>query len=82
MRAINIPGVSFVTFKRGEIDALGTYGVLNADDTPQVRADTLFQAASNSKSITALLCLRLVEAGLLDLQSDVNQYPSCHYKRV
>lgn len=74
MQAVNVPGLSFVTFKHGEIDAVGTYGLLNAADTREVRPDTLFQAASNSKSITALLCLRLVEAGILDLDTDVNTY--------
>lgn len=74
MKAINVPGMSFVFFEEGEIVASGTYGLINAHDTRQIRPDTLFQAASNSKSIAALTCLRMVEAGLLDLDADVNDY--------
>ena len=35
--------------------------------------DTLFQAASISKLITAMAALRLVEEGVLDLDADVNE---------
>jgi len=38
-----------------------------------VTPDTLFQAASISKSLSAMLALQLVEKGKLDLDNDVNQ---------
>jgi CubicO group peptidase (beta-lactamase class C family) len=38
-----------------------------------VTPGTIFQAASNSKPVTAMAALSLVEAGVLDLDADVNQ---------
>jgi CubicO group peptidase (beta-lactamase class C family) len=39
-----------------------------------VTEETIFQAASISKPVTAMVALNLVEAGLLDLDADVNDF--------
>ncbi len=74
IQAMHVPGLSFVVFKAGEIEAVGSYGHGDAAQTRAITPETMFQVASNSKSINALICLRLVEAGVLDLQTDVNTY--------
>jgi CubicO group peptidase (beta-lactamase class C family) len=48
--------------------------VLQAGGTAPARTDSLFQACSISKAVTAVATLRLVQAGALDLDTDVNHY--------
>jgi CubicO group peptidase (beta-lactamase class C family) len=50
------------------------YGVTDADSGEPVTSETLFQAASISKPVAAMAALRLVEDGVLDLNTPVNTY--------
>src|SRR5215813_1051844 len=72
MRFYKTPGVSIAVINDGRIEWARGYGVLEAGGKEPVTPETLFQAASNSKSLTAMVVLRLVEQGKLDLDSDVN----------
>ena len=66
MKALNIPSVSLALIDGGRIDFARAYG---ASATPE----TLYQAASLSKFVTAIGAMRLVEAKRLDLDEDVNE---------
>jgi CubicO group peptidase (beta-lactamase class C family) len=68
-----VPGVSVAVLHGGEVTAAG-FGVRDAAAGGAVTPDTLFQAASISKPVTALGALRLVAEGRLDLDADVNGY--------
>jgi CubicO group peptidase (beta-lactamase class C family) len=63
------------------------FGVTKLGGAP-VTSATLFQAGSVSKPVTAFAALRLVEAGKLDLDVDVNRYlkswklPANHFHRT
>jgi CubicO group peptidase (beta-lactamase class C family) len=72
MRETKTPGVSIAFFEKGRIVWTRTYGLADVASGRPVTPDTLFQAASISKSVTAAGALRLVEAGSLDLDQDVN----------
>jgi len=72
MQFYKTPGVSIAFINAGRIEWARGYGVLEAGGRDPVTPETLFQAASISKSLTAMLALRLVEQGKLDLDSDVN----------
>src|SRR6185436_9257568 len=50
------------------------YGVCAADQSTLVDPTTLFQAGSISKPVAAVAALRLVDAGRIDLDADVNDY--------
>jgi CubicO group peptidase (beta-lactamase class C family) len=50
------------------------YGVLEAGTSRPVTPDSVFEVASATKVLTAVITLRLVERGLLDLDRDVNAY--------
>jgi CubicO group peptidase (beta-lactamase class C family) len=65
--------VSIAVMHEGRIDWARGFGVTRIGG-PAVNAETLFQAASLSKPVTALAVLHLVESGKLDLDADVNQY--------
>jgi CubicO group peptidase (beta-lactamase class C family) len=72
MRHYKVPGVSIAFFARGKILWTREYGYADVSRMIAVTPETLFQAASISKSISALAVLRLVQEGKLELDEDVN----------
>jgi CubicO group peptidase (beta-lactamase class C family) len=70
MNELHVPGVSIAIIHGGVIFARG-FGAAAIDGAP-VRPETLFQAGSISKPVTAVAVLALVQAGKLDLDADVN----------
>ncbi len=74
MKQYNVPGVSIAILDQYTVSWSNTYGVLEAGQEAPVQADSLFQACSISKSLTAVATLRLVQAGVFDLDTDVNHY--------
>ena len=73
MAALHVPGVSIAVIHDGKIEWARGFGVTR-EGGPPVTPDTLFQAASISKPVAAMAVLRLVEAGKIGLDTDVNQY--------
>jgi CubicO group peptidase (beta-lactamase class C family) len=73
MTALHVPGVSIAVIHNGQIEWARGFGATKIGGPP-VTPETLFQAASISKPITALAVLHLVQEGKLDLDTDVNQY--------
>ena len=73
MAALHVPGVSIAVIHDGKIEWARGFGVTRVGGPP-VTPDTLFQAASISKPVTAMAVLHLVESGKLYLDKDVNQY--------
>jgi len=72
MAQAHVPGVSIAFFDHGRIVWAKAYGLADVASGRPVTPETLFQAGSISKPLTAVAALRLVEAGKLDLDSDVN----------
>ena len=70
MNDLHVPGVSIAVIRGGVIQARG-FGSA-AIDGPPVLPETLFQAGSISKPVSAVAALALVQAGKLELDSDVN----------
>jgi CubicO group peptidase (beta-lactamase class C family) len=70
---LHVLGVSITVIHNGEIEWSRGFGVTRVGG-PAVTPDTLFQAASISKPVTAMAVLHLVGSGKLDLDADVNQY--------
>ena len=74
MEELRIPGVSIALiedYKIQEILALGQTG-----SGGPVNRNTMFQAASVSKLVTALIVHQSVDEGFMDLDTDVNEYLS------
>lgn len=74
MAHYEVPGVSIAVIHQDRIEWARGYGVQDVETREPVTPDTLFQAASISKPVSATAVLRLVEAGRLDLDEDVNTY--------
>lgn len=72
MRELSIPGVSIAVFENYELVWARAYGVADADTGERVTETTMFQAASISKSGTALAAMLAVEEGALALDAPIN----------
>ena len=75
MEALRIPGLSMAVIDNYQIVWAKGYGTIEAGvtDAP-VNPETVFQAASISKPITALAVLHHVQRGTFDLDTDINEY--------
>jgi CubicO group peptidase (beta-lactamase class C family) len=73
MHFYKTPGVSIAVIDRGSIAWARGYGVREAGTKDPIKTDTIFQAASISKPVAAVVALRLVEQGMLELDEDVNR---------
>ena len=74
MKHYGVPGVSITVIDQGEIAWVKTYGVTDKELKTPVTENTLFQAASISKPVSAYGALKLVEQGKIDLNSDINTH--------
>ena len=70
----HVPGVSIAIIHQHSVIWSRAYGVLQAGQAAPTRTDSLFQACSISKAVTAVAILHLVQAGSIDLDTDVNKY--------
>lgn len=72
MAFYKVPGLSIAFFDHGQIVWARAYGLADVLSHRAVTPETLFQAASISKPVSALAALRLVQDGKLSLDEDVN----------
>ncbi len=72
MKYFNVPGVSIAVIKDHKVEWAKSYGVKEAGTTDSIGLNTLFQAASMSKPITAMIALKLEEENKIDLKQDIN----------
>ena len=68
-----VPGLGVAVIYNYKIHWAKGYGVTDKNRGQFVNKSTLFQAASISKPVTALVALKLVQKGVLNLDSDVNR---------
>lgn len=74
MKMTHVPGVSVAVIQDFSIHWAKAYGVADAKNKSPVTTETMFQAASISKPVTALAFLRMVQDGIVGLDEDVNHY--------
>lgn len=74
MAKYNVPGVSIAVIHNGKLAWAQGFGVKAADSKDAVTSNTLFQAASISKPVSATAMLRLVEQGKLSLDAPINTF--------
>jgi CubicO group peptidase (beta-lactamase class C family) len=74
MAYYGVPGVSAAVIDNGTLQWVRTYGVQQAGASTSITPETRFAAGSLSKPLTALAVVRLAQAGVLDLDTNVNHY--------
>ena len=70
----HVPGFSVAVIQDDKIAWAEGFGTQEAGKDDPVTADTIFAGASISKPVTAVVALRLVEQGLLDLDRPANDF--------
>lgn len=74
MKVHKIPGVSIAVIDNYRIDFAKSYGFSDTLQKIPATNKTIYSAGSVSKLVTAIIVMRLVDEGVLDLDTDVNQY--------
>lgn len=72
MQALQVPGVSLALIRGGRIVLARGWGIADMATCAPVTADTLFQAGSVTKVVTATLAMQAVQAGKHPLDADIN----------
>jgi CubicO group peptidase (beta-lactamase class C family) len=74
MHKAGIPGLSIAIVRNFKLDTVLQWGYADLANQEPVQKNTLFQAGSITSGLTAVAILQAVEAGLIDLDADINQY--------
>jgi CubicO group peptidase (beta-lactamase class C family) len=68
------PGLAVLVVKEGEVLHFSGFGVADIETGRPVDADTVFDLASVSKQMTALMAARQIEEGLYDSETPVSDF--------
>lgn len=82
MKDGDVPGLSVGLIRHGEVVWHRGFGVTNVQTRQLVSDDTVFEAASLSKSVFAYAVLKLVDQGVLDLDRPLDRYLPGLYGRA
>ena len=72
MKDFNVPGVSIAIINDFKIAAAYAYGLADVETGAPVTTTTMFQAASISKPVAAMVSLKAVQDGRFSMDQDVN----------
>jgi CubicO group peptidase (beta-lactamase class C family) len=72
MRKLRVPGISIAVIKDFTVHWVKGYGVADVDTGAKVDTDTLFQAASISKPLTAMALMKAAQDGKFSIDDDIN----------
>lgn len=74
MVEFKVPGVSVAFIKKGEMIWNQAFGVRNTITNEPVDTDTLFEAASVSKTVFSYAVMKLVQDGVIELDKPLSEY--------
>jgi len=74
MKEMNIPGISVAIINNFEVVWSKGYGIADTETKQPVDENTIFQAASISKPVTAMAVMKMVQDCKLDLDKNINTY--------
>lgn len=76
LKATATPGLSVAAAYGGKLFIDSAFGVADLRTSAPMKPDTVTRGGSMSKAYLALALFRLVDAGVVDLHDDINQYCS------
>jgi CubicO group peptidase (beta-lactamase class C family) len=79
MKEAIVPGLSLALIRDGKVVFSQGFGVKNSETKEAVTNETIFEAASLTKPVTAYAVLKLVDAGKIDLDVPLNKYLPGNY---
>jgi len=79
MKDADIPGLSAALIRDGKLVWHRNFGVADVETNEPVTDESIFEAASLTKIVTAYAALQLVDRGKLDLDKPLNQYLGNNY---
>ncbi|MDX1585213.1 MAG: serine hydrolase domain-containing protein, partial [Balneolaceae bacterium] len=83
MQQNHIPGAVALILKDGEVAYEKAFGFSNIEDGKRMTVDTIFRIASQSKAITSVAAMILLEEGQFLLDEPVSKYlPAFKHPRV
>lgn len=71
-KQFNVPGVSVAVIRNFVVEWARGYGIADVESGAAVTPETMFQAASISKPVAAMVSLKAVQDGRFSLDQDVN----------
>ena len=74
MEELNMPGLSIAIVNNGSVVYHRTLGVKNAQSGELIDKQTAFEAASITKSVFAYYIMRMVDEGVIDLDTPLHEY--------
>lgn len=69
-----VPGISFALIQNGEISWAQGYGTISVSSDKAVTIETVFQAASIAKPVTAFGVMRMKDRGVIDINASIAKY--------
>lgn len=79
MKQMSVPGMTIALVHKGKLVWQQNFGFANADTKQPVTNESVFDAASLTKVVTAYAVLKLVDAGKLNLDTPLNKYLGHNY---
>ena len=76
MQEADIPGLSIALIKNGKLSYAKGYGLSNTATKNPIINNTVFEAASLGKPLFGYLILKLVDKGILELDTRLSHYAS------
>ncbi len=74
MKNHKIPGVSIAFINDRKLSKIRNYGKTDESSKSPINSETLFSVGSISKVVNAIVTLKLVESGDLNLDKNINEY--------
>ncbi|WP_165851830.1 serine hydrolase domain-containing protein [Chryseobacterium pennipullorum] len=72
--SLKLPGLSIAFINEGKIVYADEFGFSDIETQAKVKSNTIFEAASMSKTVFAYFVLKLVDKGILNLDTPLFQY--------